>query len=201
MKIGRREGVVDHDIGTDDRSLEGYRDYLRLLARLQLSPRLQAKVDPSDMVQQTLLEAHKCRGQFRGQTEAERLAWLRAILANVLAAAARSFSAGARALDRERSLEAELDLSSSRLECLLAADQTSPSERVVRGEDLLRLARAVASLPSDQRQVVELHHLKGMSLAEVATRMGRSRPAVAGLLFRGLNKLRELLQGGAEGAP
>jgi RNA polymerase sigma-70 factor (ECF subfamily) len=190
---------VDHATGTDERPLEGYRDYLRLLARVQLSPRLQAKVDASDIVQQTLLEAHKCRGQFRGQSEAERLAWLRAILANVLAAAARRFSAGARDLGRERSLEAEVDLSSSRLECLLAADQTSPSQRAVRGEDLLRLAHALACLPPDQRQVVEMHHLAGMPLAEVAARMGRSRPAVAGLLFRGLNKLRELLPEPSEG--
>jgi RNA polymerase sigma-70 factor (ECF subfamily) len=190
---------VDHVTGTHERPLEGYRDYLRLLARVQLSPRLQAKVDPSDVVQQTLLEAHRCRDQFRGQNEAERLAWLRAILANVLAAAARRFSAAARDLGRERSLKVEVDLSSSRLECLLAADQTSPSERAARGEDLLRLAHAMACLPPGQRQVVELHHLKGMPLTEVAALTGRSRPAVAGLLFRGLNKLRELLPDWAGG--
>jgi RNA polymerase sigma-70 factor (ECF subfamily) len=160
---------------------------------------LRAKLDASDIVQQTLLEAHKCQGRFRGRSEAGWLAWLRAILANVLAAAARRFSAGARDLGRERSLEAELDLSASRLEGLLAADQTSPSERAVRGEDLLRLAHALACLPPDQRQVVEMHHLKGMPLAEVAALLGRSRPAVAGLLFRGLNKLRELLPDGTGG--
>jgi len=184
---------VDHATDTGARPLEGYRDYLRLLARVQLSPRLQAKVDASDIVQQTLLEAHRDRDQFRGQTEAERLTWLRAILANVLAAAARRFSAGVRELDRERSLEAEVDLSSSRLECLLAADQTSPSAGTVRGEDVLQLARAMACLPPDQRRVVELHHLKGLTLDEVADLIGRTRPAVAGLLFRGLNKLRKLL--------
>jgi RNA polymerase sigma-70 factor (ECF subfamily) len=187
---------VDQATGTSERPLEGYRDYLRLLTRVQLSLRLQAKVDASDIVQQTLLEAHRCRDQFRGQSEAERLAWLRAILANVLAATARRFSAESRDLGRERSLEAEVDLSSSRLECLLAADQTSPSERAVRGEDLLRLAHAMTCLLPDQRQVVEMHHLKGLPLAEVAALMGRSRPAVAGLLFRGLNKLRELLPDG-----
>jgi RNA polymerase sigma-70 factor (ECF subfamily) len=184
---------VDQATSTDEQPLEGYRNYLRLLARVQLSPRLQAKIDASDVVQQTLLEAHKCRGQLRGHSEAERLAWLRAILANVLAAAVRRFSALSRDLSRERSLEAELDRSSSRLECLLAADQTSPSERAGRGEDLLRLAHAMGGLPPDQRQVVELHHLKGMPLAEVAALMGRSRSAVAGLLFRALTKLREQL--------
>jgi RNA polymerase sigma-70 factor (ECF subfamily) len=166
---------------------------LRLLARLQLSPRLQAKLDASDAAQQTLLQAHANRAQFRGQTEAEWLAWLRAILANVLAAAARQFAAEARDLHREQSLEAALEFSSSRLGSLLVADQSSPSERAVLGEEVLRLAQAIAQLPPDQQRVVELHHLQGMPVAEVATLMGRSRPAVVGLLFRGLKKLRELL--------
>ena len=177
-----------------ERPLEGYRDYLRLLARTQLGPRLQAKLDASDVAQQTILRAHEARGQFRGTTEAEKLAWLRAILASVLAAAARRFDTRARAVGRERSLEAELELSSSRLECLLATDQTSPSERAVRCEELLRLARALAGLPEDQRRVVELHYLKGLQVAEVAQQMGRTRPAVVGLLYRGLKRLRERLQ-------
>ena len=180
-------------------SIEDYRDYLRLLARLQLGARLQAKLDASDVVQQTILQAHASRAQFRGRTEAEWLAWLRAILANALAAAARRFDTGARELGRERSLEADMDLSSSRLEGLLAADQTSPSERAVRSEELLQLAAALGRLPEDQRRVVELHHLKGLPVAEVAEQMGRTRPAVVGLLFRGLKKLRELLREGLEG--
>jgi RNA polymerase sigma-70 factor (ECF subfamily) len=184
----------------DDRPLEGYRDYLRLLARLHLGPRLQGKMDASDVVQQAMLQAHQGRAQFRGTTEAEWLAWLRAVLASALAAAARRFDAQARELGRERSLEIELERSSSRLECLLAADQSSPSERAVRGEEVLRLAFALARLPEDQRRVVELHHLKGLPVAEVAEQVGRTRPAVVGLLFRGLKKLRALLreQGEAE---
>ena len=85
-----------------------------------------------------------------------------------------------------------------RLEGLLAADLTSPSERAVRGEELLRLARAMSRLPEDQRRVVELHHLQGLAVADVAWEMGRTRPAVVGLLFRGLKKLRELLRGPEE---
>jgi RNA polymerase sigma-70 factor (ECF subfamily) len=176
-----------------ERPLEEYRDYLRLLARLQLSPRLRAKLDASDIVQQALLQAHEGRTQFRGQSEAEWLAWLRAILANALAAAARRFGTEARDLSRERPLEAELGLSSSRLGALLVADQSSPSERAVRCEELLRLAHALARLPGGQRRVIELHHLKGLPVAEVARLMDRTRPAVVGLLFRGLKKLRELL--------
>jgi RNA polymerase sigma-70 factor (ECF subfamily) len=190
---------VDRQADANQHALENYRDYLRLLARLQLSPRLRAKLDESDVVQQAILQAHAARAQFRGQSEAEWLAWLRAILANALAAAGRRFAAESRDLGRERALEAELEQSSSRLECLLAADQSSPSERAVRCEELLRLAHAMNRLPPDQRRVVELHHLKGLAVAEVAELMERSRPAVVGLLFRGLKKLRELLQEQGEG--
>lgn len=179
--------------------VEDYRDYLRLLTRLQLSPRLRSKLDESDVVQQAILEAHKCRKQFRGTTEADRLAWLRTILANMLARIGRSFSTGARDLQKERSLEAALELSSSRLQCLLTADQTSPSGQAVRGEEMVRLARALNQLAEDQREVVELHHLQGFSVTEVAERMGKTRPAIAGLLFRGLNKLRELMGDENEG--
>jgi RNA polymerase sigma-70 factor, ECF subfamily len=180
--------------GDDIRQIENHRDYLLLLARLQIEPRLRAKLDASDVVQQAILQAHERRDQFRGQTEGEWLAWLRAILANALAAASRRFGAQARDPGRERSLEAELDRSASRLEGLLAADQTSPSEGAVRCEDLLRLAQALAGLLEDQRRVVELHYLKGLPVAEVAEKIGRTRPATVGLLFRGLKRLRELLR-------
>jgi RNA polymerase sigma-70 factor (ECF subfamily) len=181
-------------VDTDEWPLERYGDYLRLLARLQLNRWLRAKLDPSDIVQQALLQAHAKRAQFRGRTEAEWLAWLRAILANVLATAARRFGAEGRDLRRERSLEAEFNLSSTRLAHLVAADQSSPSERAVREEELVRLAHALACLPPDQQRVVELHYLKGLPVVETAQLMDRSQPAVAGLLFRGLKRLRELLR-------
>jgi RNA polymerase sigma-70 factor, ECF subfamily len=176
------------------RVIETHRDYLLLLVRLQLGSRLRAKLDASDVVQQAILQAHERRHQFRGRTEGEWLAWLRTILANALGAALRRFEAQARDLGRERSLEADLERSASRLEHLLVADQTSPSERVVRGEELLRLTAALAQLPEDQKRVVELHYLKGLPVAEVAAEIGRTRPAAVGLLFRGLKRLRELLR-------
>ena len=171
--------------------LAAYRDYLRLLAGVQLDPRLRGKLDPSDVVQETLARAHEKAGQFRGATDAERAAWLRQILANQLAAAVRRhLAAGKRDAGRERSLHAALEDSSARLEALLAAEQTSPSDRAVRHEELRRLAEALTALPEDQRRAVELHHLQGLSLAEVGKRLGRSREAVAGLVFRGLKHLR-----------
>jgi RNA polymerase sigma-70 factor (ECF subfamily) len=167
--------------------LEQYRDYLRLLARLQLDPRLQGKLDPSDVVQEKI-------GQFRGQSEAELAGWLRKILANTLAQAVRKFGAGMRELGRERSLEAALEASSARLEGWLAADQSSPSQHVERQEQLLRLAEVLAQLPEDQRQAVEMHHLQGYPVAELAERMGRSSASIGALLYRGLKRLRKLLE-------
>jgi RNA polymerase sigma-70 factor (ECF subfamily) len=185
--------IVNGTTETGERSLGRYRDYLRVLARLQLSASARAKLDASDIAQQAILHAHANRGQFRGATEAEWLGWLRAILANTLAATVREFNTAARDPNRERSLDAELEHSSTRLEGLLAADQSSPSAGAVRGEELLRLAAALGRLPDDQRRVVELHHLKGLTVAEVAAEIGRTRPAVVGLLFRGLKRLRALL--------
>jgi RNA polymerase sigma-70 factor, ECF subfamily len=190
---------VDRAAESDGRPLEDYRDYLQWLARMHLGQRLRTKLDASDIVQQAILHAHTGRAQFRGSTEAEWLSWLRTILANALAAAARQFDSKAREVRLERSLEAELELSSSRLEVFLAADQTSPSEQAVRCEELLRLARAMARLSEDHRVVVELHHLKGLPVAEVARQMGRTRSAVVGLLYRGLKQLRDMLREQREG--
>jgi RNA polymerase sigma-70 factor (ECF subfamily) len=175
--------------------LEAYRHYLRLLAGLQLDAQLRGKLDPSDVVQETLARAHEKRDQFRGTTEAERAAWLRQILANQLAAAVRRFlAAGKRDAGREQSLHAALEDSSARLERLLAADQTSPSDAAVRHEELSRLAAALASLPDDQRQAVELHHLHGLPIEALAAAMARSESAVGGLLRRGVKRLRELMR-------
>jgi RNA polymerase sigma-70 factor (ECF subfamily) len=170
--------------------LENFRDYLRLLARLQLDPRLQGKLDPSDLVQQTLLKAHRSLDQFRGQSDEELAGWLRRILANTLTDAVRKFQ---RELDAERPLVEALEESSARLEAWLAENGSSPSARAVRNEEVLRLAGALARLPDDQRQAVELRYLKNASLAEIAEAVGRTEAAVAGLLRRGLQKLRDQL--------
>jgi RNA polymerase sigma-70 factor (ECF subfamily) len=178
----------------DRKPLEAYREYLRLLARLQLDPRLLAKIDPSDIVLETLLKAHQARDQFRGQTEAEMAGWLRSILASTLTDALRHYQAEARDVTQERSLEAALEDSSARLESWLVASQSSPEEQASRQEQLLQLAEALVRLSEDQRQAVELRHLRGCSVAEVAKQMSRSKEAVAKLLLRGVARLRELLE-------
>jgi RNA polymerase sigma-70 factor (ECF subfamily) len=177
-----------------DWQVERYRSYLRMLARLQLDVRLQSKLDASDVVQQTLMKAHERIGQFRGQTEAERMAWLRQILTNTLADALRKFGADRRDIGRERSLEAALEASSARIEAWLAADASSPSQHAIRHEQMLRLAGALAELPEDQRAALEMRHLQGLSVAAIGQNLGRSKRAVVGLIFRGMKKLRALLE-------
>jgi RNA polymerase sigma-70 factor (ECF subfamily) len=184
---------VAEDYQVQEELLEQCREYLCLLARFQLSPRLQAKLDASDVVQLTLLKAHQNMQQFRGDSTPEFMAWLRQILANELAAAVRQFRTEARDLNREHSFQASVDESSTRLSARLAADQSSPSQCAMREEQLLHLAQALAQLPPDQRQAVELHHFQGLTLADTGERLGRSQEAVVGLLYRGLKKLRQLL--------
>jgi RNA polymerase sigma-70 factor (ECF subfamily) len=174
-------------------SVERYRSYLRLLAGAQLEPRLKAKLDPSDLVQQTLLQAYQALEEFRGASEAELAAWLRQILARNLANAARDLGRQKRDVRRERSLEAAVADSSARLEAWLAAEQPSPSEQADRDEQLLRLAAALGELPEAQRQALEWHYLRGWTVSRIALEMGRSDTAVVGLLHRGLKQLRARL--------
>jgi RNA polymerase sigma-70 factor (ECF subfamily) len=173
------------------RRLERFREYLRLLARLQLDPRLQAKLDPSDLVQQTLLEALEKRRQFRGATDAELAGWLRRILAHNLADALRAFGRDRRDVARERSLEESLRASSARLERWLASDEVPPDEQAERQERAVRLATSLAELPEAQRDALVLQYWHGWTLAEIGRHLDRSPSAVAGLLKRGLKKLRQ----------
>jgi RNA polymerase sigma-70 factor (ECF subfamily) len=171
-------------------SLEQYRNYVFLLARLQLDPRLRSILDPSDVAQLTLLKAQAGRDQFRGENEGELLVWLRTILARVLIDLARKH--GPRLRGHEFALGA-IEESSVRLERYLAGDDTSPSRRAVRQEETLRLTEALASLPEDQRTALELKHFHDLPVAQIGRMMGKSPSAVAGLLYRGLRALRAAL--------
>jgi RNA polymerase sigma-70 factor (ECF subfamily) len=176
--------------------LEHYQPYLYLLAQRRLSPRIRTRVDPSDIVQQTLFEAQRDLSAFRGDAAEELSAWLRRILQhNVQQSVERHWQTKKRSLQQERSLNEPLDGGQQLCE-LLAAEQSSPSQRAMKGEAAVQLARAICQLPEDQREAVRLRHLEGFSLKQLAETMGRSEMAVAGLIKRGLQGLREQLQAG-----
>ena len=173
---------------------EQFRSYLRLLARMQLPPKLAPKCDTSDVVQQTLMQAYHGLENFRGGTEREMAGWLRKILANNLAHLIRDFGRDKRDAGRELPLAKVLDASSARLEAWIAAEQSSPTERAERNDQLLRLAAALETLPEEQREAVELHYCHGWTLAQIAEHLGKTGPSVAGLVHRGVLRLRGVLQ-------
>jgi RNA polymerase sigma-70 factor (ECF subfamily) len=176
-----------------DRGLERFRSYLLLLARVRLDPMVRAKVGASDVVQQTLLEAHRDFARFRGQTVGEQAAWLRQILARNLANVLRDLRRDKRDVAREQPLQAALDESASRVEAWLAAEQSSPSQQAERHERAVRLAEALAALPESQREAIVLRHWQGCSLVEIGERLGCTTAGVTGLLHRGLRNLRKQL--------
>ena len=173
------------------RELESHRPLLVLLARQNLNPRLWKDVDPSGVVQDSLAEAALHRHQFLGSGPAALEGWLRRILLNNLFDAIRRVHREKRDVDREVALGGAIDESTRRLESQLAAGGPSPSQSAVKREELLGLARALERLEPAQREAVELHHLQGRSLAESASLLGRSESAVAALLHRGLQRLKQ----------
>jgi RNA polymerase sigma-70 factor (ECF subfamily) len=175
-------------------ALEPFRRYLEVLARLHLDPRLRGKLDPADIVQQTLLRACAALPELRGHAPENLAAWLRTILARTLADTVKHYHRDCRDVDLEHPLQADLDRSSSGLAGWLAADQTSPSKAAQRNEELFRLADALAALPEPLREVVLRKHCRGQTLQQIADHLGRSVPAVASLLRRGLKELRQRLQ-------
>ena len=170
-----------------------YRGYLSFLARRHLSKRYNGKVDHSDIVQQTLLNAFSARAQCQGKKEFEILAWLRQILVHVIAHATRELHTKKRDINRENSIAADLDASSMRLESFLAGKEPCPSQALVSKDSLRMVAAAIESLPDEQRQVIVLLYWEEKKIREIAEEVGKSVVAVSGLLHRARVQLRQLL--------
>ena len=178
------------------RRLEAHRDYLTILARMQIGQRLQGKVDPTDVVQETFLHAVRDAAQFRGSSDEELAGWLRQILAARLADLVRRyFGTQGRDVRLEQALQVELDHSSQLLDRGLVAPLTSPSQQAARHEQAAWLAQALERLPAAYRDVLVLHHLEGCDFPEVARRLGRSVEAVKKLWARALARLRRSVGG------
>jgi len=180
------------------RLLTLYSNYLKLLVVSQLDSRLRARVSPSDVVQESFFEAHRDFDQFRGQSTAEFVAWLRRIVVNnILRVVEQHLLAEKRDVRREISIEEigrRLEQSTVRLETLLVEATDSPSRCAVRREDEILLADALAELPADYRDVIVTRHIECLPFDEVAQRMGRSSGAVRMLWLRALKRLREVLE-------
>jgi RNA polymerase sigma-70 factor (ECF subfamily) len=196
---GGTEGLIRSVRGGDGaalgRLLGLYRAYLILVARSLVGPDLRARVDPSDLVQETLLEAQHDFARFEGRGEAELLAWLRRILVRNLADQARRHRAMGRDLGREESLDALLERSDRALQRAIAAPTNSPSELASRREHEVLLADALARLPKDYREVILLRNMDCLPFEEVARRMARSSGATRMLWVRALERLNRELEG------
>jgi RNA polymerase sigma-70 factor (ECF subfamily) len=179
-----------------ERLLGLYRNYLTWLARGGLDSTLGAKADASDVAQEALLLAFERFPQFRGESEAELVAWLRRILARCLAMLVRHYrGTAARDPGRERAIEGALDRSSMSLGALLPATSPSPSQAAAERERSVILADAMAALGEDQRRAIELRSLKQLAWTEVAAGLGRSPEAARKLWTRALRKLGRLIEG------
>ena len=178
--------------------LDWLRPYLRLLAATGLNQQLRVKLDPSDIVQQTLFQAHRARDSFRGTTKNELLAWIKQILTRNLTKAARDFGREKRDIGREQSLEAGLQTSWLKVDQVLVLSDSSPLDRMQGNEQRLHMCVAVEQLPDSQRLAVELHHFLGWPISQIAEEMEKTPVAVSGLLKRGLRTLRIQLKSGVD---
>jgi RNA polymerase sigma-70 factor (ECF subfamily) len=175
------------------RLLEAQRAGLHRMAKRQLEGRIAVRVDASDILQQTFLEAYRGFPQFVGQEMQELHAWLHSILDHKIAGAIRDHTLlQKRDIGRERSID-DTHGGGAPLKEDLGADHSTPSQKAMRGEDANRLEQALATLPDDQREAVRLRHLEGWALADIAVRLGRSTAATAGLIKRGMKALRRQL--------
>jgi RNA polymerase sigma factor (sigma-70 family) len=155
---------------------------------MQLDPRFRRCFDSSDLVQETLRKAQEHLGQCRAETEAQLIGWLHRILTNTAYDWLDKYQNEA----KMQSLQAVRSASSVRLPSVVV-DTPSPSQKAETAEQLLRLADALDQLPQDKRDVIIHHHMLGTPVAQIAAEMGRTEKAVAGLLYWGKRKLRELL--------
>jgi RNA polymerase sigma-70 factor (ECF subfamily) len=170
--------------------LEHHRGYLRVIAERMIGGRLRSRLDASDIVQQTCLSAFGNIQEFEGDDASEFLAWLRTIHErNVKNALRDHVGAQKRSVTREKSMESEVEIAGP-----MAIEKSSPSQRMMLGEQAVQLAQALQHLPEDQREAVRLRYLEGWSLARISEFTGRTKFSVAGLVKRGLLSLRKHLR-------
>lgn len=165
--------------------LDQHRDQLRRLAETELSQKLSKRVDASDVVQQTYLSVCKKVEQFEGENLEEFVAWIFQIHRHNIKDAARAHTAVAkRDVNQEQSAKIEVLATSH--------EESTPSQRAIRNEENDNLVRMIQKLPADQRTAIYMRHIEGKSLNDIAAEMERSTQAVASLIKRGLEHLRNI---------
>lgn len=182
--------------------LESYERYLKLLAEVQLGSQLRGKVDASDIVQETFLEAHRAFGRFKGSDGDQLIAWLKSILATRLANTMRHYlGTQARDIRLEQRIGQSLDQSALSLGGILAAPGSSPSQHLASKEQSQLVAEALLRLPSDYRDVIVMRHLEGETFPAIAKALRRSVDSVEKLWLRGMAKLKREVQLGERNGP
>jgi RNA polymerase sigma-70 factor (ECF subfamily) len=167
--------------------LEKYRGFLVGLADRMLDDRAAARLDASDIVQQTCLSVHKQITEFNGEDAPQFAAWLRQIHErNIRNAARDQIHAGKRAIDREKR-GGDPDV--------LAARQMTASQNFVQSEESARLARAIAQLPAEEQEALRRRYLDGESMVEIASAMGLTKDALVWLMKCAMTSLRQNLSG------
>ena len=171
--------------------LDYYRPYLSLVAQDWIGPRLRRRCDPEDVVQDTMASVHRGFSTFQGLTEGEFSAWIRRIHQNNLRNLVRKHVLAAnQSLRTEQSLD-KCDGSTSFQRNEPAADQSTASQRVIRGENASRLAERMNKLPTTQREALRLRYFEGMAVEEIAQEMGKTVSSAANLIKHGLQSLRK----------
>lgn len=173
--------------------IEQYRPYLNLLARVQVGRRLQGKVDPDDLVQETFLAAIAGGESFRGHTEAELTAWLSSILlSRVLKCVERYFGTIAR--DVRKEIASLLDSSADSLNGLAAVlpgNLSTPSKAAQRRERAVVVAETLNRMSPEHRDVLILRNIEGLTFPEIAERLNRSVGAVTMLWTRAVRQFQK----------
>lgn len=194
-ELGRLlEGARQGDDDSRQRLFAVCRSYLLLVARAQVESWLRVKVDASDLVQETMLEAYRDFARFQGASPQELKAWLRRILSHNVADFVRHYHGTAKREARREVRFADPATSTWRGGVPEPAASTpTPSQELLRADRELRMAAALEELPPDYQEVIMLRNLQRLPFAEVACRMGRSRPAVQMLWMRAIRKLGEVV--------
>lgn len=185
-----RQGDVD-SLGA---LLASLRNYLKRLASVQHDRNLRKKIDTSDVLQETEYQAVKDFPDFKGQEIGEFVNWLREILTTKRLKAARTYLTKKRDMTLEQELDVGLHESTQNLVSLVPGDDTSPLDQAMQRELELRVSDVLDQLPASQREVVELHHMKQLTLREVSEQLGKSENAIQKLWARALAKLSKLLK-------